>query len=104
MKSIAQPKITKFMTLAEAGDIWLASKQKLCKPKTVECSKTQLNALLNFFGNPRLHEINSGSLVAYQTKRSEHVGPSAINHELSALQQILREGLCWGRISASSVG
>jgi integrase len=102
MKSIAQPKITKFMTLAEAGDIWLSGKkQKLSKPKTLECCKTQLTALLNFLGNPRLHEINAGSLVAYQTRRSEDVCPSSVNHELNALQQILRQALCWGQISDS---
>jgi integrase len=100
MKSIAQPKITKFMTLAEAGGIWLSGKkQKLSKPKTIESCKGQLSALQNFFGNPRLHEINAGSLVAYQEARIKTVGPSAINHELNALQQILRQALCWGQIS-----
>jgi hypothetical protein len=69
MKSIAQPKITKFMTLAEAGDIWLSGKQRLSKPKTIECCRSYIKALLDFFGNPRLHEINAGSLVAYQTRR-----------------------------------
>jgi integrase len=101
MKSIAQPKITKFMTLAEAGDIWLTGKQRLSKPKTIECCRSYIKALLDFFGNPRLHEINAGSLVAYQTRRSEDVGPSAVNHELNALQQILRHALCWGQISDS---
>jgi integrase len=101
MKSIAQPKITKFMTLAEAGDIWLSGKTKLSKPKTIESCKGQLKALRNFFGNPRLHEINAGSLVAYQEARIKTVGPSSVNHELNALQQILRHALCWGQISDS---
>src|SRR5579872_4033877 len=102
MKSPNQPPISKFMTLAEGGEIWLARKTRKCaKPKTLECSKGYLKALLHFFGDIRLHQINAGSLIAYQTKRSQVVGPSAVNHELNALSQILRLALCWGVISDS---
>jgi integrase len=47
----------------------------------------------------RLYEIDAGSLTAYQSTRSKAIGPSAANHEINALAQIMRLAACWGRIA-----
>jgi hypothetical protein len=69
------------------------------KPKTIECCRSYLKALLVFFGDTRLYQIDIGSVIAYQSTRSKAVGPSAANHEINALAQILRLAGCWGRIA-----
>ncbi|MGC2656920.1 MAG: tyrosine-type recombinase/integrase [Bryobacteraceae bacterium] len=102
MTSAYQPPILKCRTLAEAGETWLTRKvQERKKPKTIECCRSYLRALLAFFGDTRLYEIDAGSLIAYQSTRSKAVGPSAANHEINALAQIMRLAGCWGRISDS---
>ena len=100
MKGPYQPPISKSMTLAQAGEVWLSLKLRNCaKPKTIECGKGHLKALLGFFGDTCLYQINAGALVAYQAKRSKSVGPSTVNHELNALSQILRQAALWGPLS-----
>lgn len=102
MTSAYQPPILKCRTLAEAGETWLTRKvQEHKKPKTIECCRSYLKALLTFFGDMRLYQIDAGSLTAYQSMRSKAVGPSAANHEINALAQIMRLAACWGRIADS---
>lgn len=97
-----QPPILKCKTLAEAGETWLTRKvQERKKPKTIECCRSYLKALLAFFEDIRLYQIDAGSLVAYQSTRSKAVGASAANHEVNALAQILRQAALWGRIADS---
>ena len=82
--------------LVEAGELWLSGKHwKRRKPKTIECNEGYLKALTRFFGDIRLKEIHAGSLLAYQMERAKTVGPSAINHELNALSQILKQAGLW---------
>jgi site-specific recombinase XerD len=98
----SQPPIPKFMNLAQASEIWLARKaEEFKKPKTLECYRGHLKPLLLFFGEMRLRQIDAGSLIAYQTKRSTEVGPGLVNHEVNALSQILRLAVCWGPVSDS---
>jgi len=102
MSTPLQPPIPKFLTLAQAADIWLARKvEQFKKPKTLECYRSYLRPLLAFFGDLRLRQIDVGSLVAYQTKRSKEAGPSSVNHEMNVLSQVLRLALCWGPLSDS---
>jgi integrase len=102
MTSAYQPPILKCRTLAEAGETWLTRKvQEHKKPKTIECCRSYLKALLLFFGDMRLYRIDIGSVIAYQSTRCKAVGPSAANHEINALAQIMRLAGCWGRISDS---
>lgn len=102
MMSAYQPPILKCRTLAEAGETWLTRKvQEHKKPKTIECCRSYLKALLTFFGDMRLYQIDAGSVIAYQSMRSKAVGPSAANHEINALAQILRQAALWGRIADS---
>lgn len=100
MMSAYQPPILKCKTLAEAGETWLTRKvQEHKKPKTIECCRSYLKALLLFFGDMRLYQIDIGSVIAYQSTRCKTVRPSAANHEINALAQIMRLAACWGRIA-----
>jgi integrase len=84
------------MGLGEAGELWLSGKHwKRRKPKTIECNQGYLKALTRFFGDIRLKDIHAGSLLAYQTERATTVGPSAVNHELNALSQMLKQAGLW---------
>lgn len=87
------------MGLREAGQLWLIQKTwKRRKPKTIECSKGHLKALLAFFGDMPLTEFHPGSLLAYQEHRMKTVGASAINHEVNALAQMLRQAGLWAKL------
>lgn len=87
------------MGLKEAGEVWLSQKKwKRRKPKTIECCSGYLRALLGFYGDMSLQEFHAGSLLAYQEHRIKKVGPSAINHELNALSQILRQAGLWAKL------
>ena len=95
--------IPKFINLAQASEIWFARKvEKFNKPKTLECYRGYLRPLREFFGDLRLRQIDAGSVLAYQAKRSqEGSGPSLVNHEVNVLSQILRLAVCWGPIADS---
>jgi integrase len=87
------------MGLREAGEVWLSQKKwKRRKPKTIECCKGYLKALLDFYGDMPLQEFHPGSLLAYQEHRIKSAGPSAINHELNSLSQILRQAGLWAKL------
>jgi Phage integrase, N-terminal SAM-like domain len=96
----AEPAVTPGMSLRQAGKIWLAAKRdwKRRKPKTLECSTNYLRALLRFFEDTPLREIQPRSILAYQTARSKQVGASSVNHEVNALSQILKKCGLWGPI------
>jgi integrase len=64
----------------------------------MECSTNYLRALLRFFGDMPLQQIQPRSILAYQTSRSKQVGASAVNHEVNALSQILKKCGLWGPI------
>lgn len=97
------------LSLFAAADIWLAGKVSKClRPKTIECCQGQLHALKKFFGDMPLSSFHAGSLKAYQMARSEGAGvfeengpagASCVNHELNALQQILRRAGLWTPIA-----
>jgi integrase len=84
------------MGLLEAGELWLSGKHwKRRKPKTIECNEGYLRNLVRFFGDIPLKAIHAGSLLSYQLEREKTVGASAINHEINALSQILRQAGLW---------
>lgn len=98
--------------LFEACNIWVAGKiSKGRLPKTLECCVGQTRMLQRFFGDIPLKDFHAGSFKAYQFARIEGaghfadengnprpVGISAVNHELNALQQILRRAGLWDNI------
>lgn len=96
-KSFALRKLSmSALGLVEAGELWLSGKHwKRRKPKTIECNEGYLRNLIRFFGNIPLSEIHAGSLLAYQTERSNTAGASCVNHELNALSQILKQAGLW---------
>jgi hypothetical protein len=107
-----QRPITPKMTLFEARDVWLEGKSsKGRSPKTLECCNGQTRAVKRFFGDIPLGDFTAGSFNAYQSIRRSGtgafvdaegkphpVGVSAVNHELNALQQILRRAGLWTAI------
>jgi integrase len=97
---LAAEKKLRYMALVSALDVWMESKRrKNHTPKHLECCAGYKKKLLEFFGDAKLTDISSGSLVSYQKWRSETAGASAINHELNALTQILRRAGLWKEIT-----
>ena len=97
------------LSLFAAAEIWFAGKVSRClRPKTIECCQGQLHALKKFFGDMPLADFHAGSFKAYQRSRTEGTGvfeengpagASCVNHELNALQQILRKAGLWTAIA-----
>jgi integrase len=97
------------LSLVAAADVWLAGKISKCLlPKTIECCQGQIHALTKFFGDMPLVDFHAGSLKAYQMARTQGAGvfeqngpagASCVNHELNALQQILRRAGLWTPIA-----
>lgn len=98
-------------SLSAAAALWLSGKiARRLRPKTLECCQGHIRALLLFFGDMPLADFHAGSLRAYQLARSagtgcfardgipRPAGPSAVNHELNALGQILRRAGLWDHI------
>ena len=94
--------------LFEAAEDWLETKRgKSFLPKTLECCEGQLRALKRYFGNCPLEEIAIESIRAYQAARTQGIGvftdakggASTVNHEVNALQQILRRAGLWKEIA-----
>lgn len=99
--------------LFEAAADWLETKRsKSLLPKTLECAEGYVRQLKKFFGDIPLAQFDAGSVKAYQLARSagagvfadeggdpQPVGASAVNHEVNALQQILRRAGLWKEIA-----
>ena len=80
--------------LKEATDIILRQNtMKRLKPKSLESTKGQVNALLKFFGDVPVNEITANSLFAYQIERSKIASPDTVNHELGLLKRILKKAV-----------
>lgn len=83
------------LPLRQAAPLWLSTRTKIA-PKTRWCyEKCYFVALLAELGELPLRQIHIGHLVEYRKKRQETAGPSTINHEISALQQILKKAGLW---------
>src|ERR1700723_2284763 len=64
--------ISPSMTLKEAGLLWLEAKAwQRRKPKTLECNRTYLWNLLQYFGDIPLSDFHAGSIREYQTERQK---------------------------------
>lgn len=101
------------MSLYDATDTWLKGKRAKGRlPKTLECAEGYVRHLKLFFGDMPLQQFDAGSIKAYQIARTQGVGvfadengdpqpvgASAVNHEVNALQQILRKAGLWAPIS-----
>lgn len=93
------------LRLAMAAPIWLKEHSADISPKTITDYEYYLRSLTKFFGEMTLREIHPGHIQRYQEWRQtawkdEHgrawkAGPSAINHEVNTLAQILQRGHLW---------
>ena len=103
------------LPFSQARRFWMLRRAQSArlKPRTHEATNGYLDALGKFFGSLCLREITPGHLRAYQIARLGNVlrtagvethpwehraGHSIVNHELSALGQILRHCRLWHRI------
>lgn len=97
-----------------ARHLWMELRKRgHLKERTHESNEGYMDALEKFFGSIRLCDITAGHLRAYQIARSANMieidgkeirpwqrpaGHSILNHELSALAQILKHAKLWGRL------
>jgi hypothetical protein len=98
-----------------AAEYWLKlrAQSMSLKPRTHEATRDYLHALEKFFSRVRLREISPGHLRAYQAARlhnsiiiagrreapwGQPAGHSRINHEISALGQMLGHCRLWHRL------
>jgi integrase len=90
----------------DAGRLWLAEKRRDLSEGSIRNYHQHLRWLNEFFGDLSLGEIHIGHVQEYQKWRQEprydevarrtfRAGYSPINHEVSALQQILDRGALW---------
>jgi integrase len=87
------------MLFPEAGEIWLASRTPYISPKTFHEYELNLRTLGKTFAETKLREITADQIRAYQAMRtSQKCGPSAVNHECSVLQQMLKRIAKWHEI------
>lgn len=99
----------------QASTLWMEIRRQRrnLKPRTHESNQGYIDALEKFFGAIRLCDITPGHLRAYQLARAANsisvsgrerhpwkrtAGHSIINHEISALAQILKHCKLWEKI------
>jgi integrase len=106
------------LTFTEAAALWLGSRQNKLSPVTVGHYSAYMKSLGTFFGEMRLCDIHIGNINEYQRLRQEEIrtspqhkhskrgrpadntdGASRINHEFSALAQIMKRGGLWDAIA-----
>ena len=95
------------LTFRDAGKRWHESRCSVLRARTSYMYDHHLNTLNKFFGEMRLKSIHVGHLIEYQAARKENkdgkwsrpAGPSIINHELSALQQVMKRAKLWAPIA-----
>ncbi|HTV07822.1 MAG TPA: tyrosine-type recombinase/integrase [Candidatus Aquilonibacter sp.] len=94
------------MLFPVAAERWTEWKRPYVLPRTTEAHLTYIQALNRFFFGLPLNEIKPGHLREYQRMRQSNAdklwkrvaGPSAINHELNVLAQILEYAGLWQAI------
>lgn len=78
---------------------WLETRRNHISPKTAHEYRLIIKTLSRFFGAIKLSEITADLIRQYQRERTQRgCGASTINHETSALQQILKRIGRWGAI------
>jgi len=103
------------LAFSEAAEHWmrLRRQSKILKPRTHETTLDYLRALEKFFSGVKLCNITPGHIRAYQLCRlhnalrtaaqeiqpwAQKAGHSRVNHEISALGQMLTHARLWQRI------
>ena len=94
------------LNFSAASDLWLESRKPYLRPRTFYLYGQHVKHLQAFFGKQVLYKIHIGHIREFQKARlvnadgqwPKKAGPSLINHELSALQQILKRADEWKKI------
>jgi integrase len=99
------------LRFCDAAPYWLREHQPEISEKTHFDYQYYLQSLTGFFGELPLSEIHIGHLRQYQEWRQQpyldkfgrtrSAGPSAINHELNTLAQILKRAKLWAKLADS---
>jgi integrase len=88
------------MPLSEAGMVWLDSRRPFLGSRTQHDYELNIGTLVKFFGNIPLEDLANPDLIrAFQIERNKTAGPSAINHECSVLQQMLKRIRKWNEVA-----
>lgn len=110
------PDVLRKLSFIAAGSIWLETRRAYLRPRPFYGYQQHVKHLGVFFGDTPLYKIHIGHIREYQKARTHNkifnfdgtvkvnepwphrAGPSIINHETSALQQILRRAGEWTKI------
>jgi len=88
------------MPLSEAGMAWLDSRRPFLGSRTQHDYELNIGTLVKFFGNIPLERLANPDLIrAFQLERGKTAGASAINHECSVLQQMLKRIRKWNEVA-----
>lgn len=88
-----------FLDFESAALAWLETRRNHVAPKTLYELRLNIKTLTRFFRDIKLTEITADHIRKYQRERQAGgLGASTINHETSALQQILRRIGHWAKL------
>ena len=88
------------LLFGQAADNWLETRRPYIGQRTQSDYSNYIKTLNTYFGEMRLPEIDADHIRAYQKMRMARAGASAINHECSVLQQMLKRIGHWSTIQA----
>lgn len=83
-----------------AAEAWLETRKPYLSTRTYSDYAGYIKTLASFFSEVKLTEINPDLIRAYQRMRMVRAGASAINHECSVLQQMLKRIGHWKEIAS----
>jgi integrase len=86
------------LTFRDAALCWLETRKPYLAPRTIEDYGEYIKTLSLFFSEMRLPQIEAEHIRTYQRMRMARAGASAINHECSILQQMLKRIGRWPEI------
>lgn len=93
--------LTPDMTFRVAASEWLRQRAAEVSPKTATQYRCMIRKLTLRFGDIQLRSVDLDMINSYQKHRSKSVGPSAINHEINSLAQVLNDAGLWEDIKPS---
>jgi site-specific recombinase XerD len=91
---------TESLPFSTAAAAWFDDHKRYIKPNTADSYADSLRALIPFFGDKPINEIEIIHLRMYQDLRSGKVRAHSVNREVGVLQQVLRENDQWARLQS----
>lgn len=83
------------LSFEEAAKHWLELKRLHCEAKTIKSYRDYLHRAGFAFAGMKLKEIHIGHFEEYQRRNRITYHPTAVNHDLNAVSQILRKANLW---------